>query len=64
MLPVLLSEKNDAGQQITMQNAGMGVTLGAQTVDLAPSGSRWSDPDMPRQFETKSGGRASVTWNG
>ena len=55
--------KNDAGQQVTMQNAGMGVTMGAHNVELAPSGSRWSDPDMPRQFETKSGGRATVSWS-
>ena len=56
--------KNDAGQQVTMQNAGMGVNLGAHDVDLAPSASRWADPDMPRVFETKSGGRATVSWSG
>jgi hypothetical protein len=30
---------------------------------LAPSsGTHWSDPDMPRQFETKSGAVAKFTW--
>jgi predicted metal-binding membrane protein len=30
--------------------------------DLAPSGSRWTDPDL-RQFETKSGGRGEFSWS-
>jgi hypothetical protein len=30
---------------------------------LAPSaGSRWSDPDLPRKLETKSGYIAALTW--
>ena len=30
---------------------------------VAPSGSRWADPDFPREFETRSGARAPWNWN-
>jgi hypothetical protein len=57
---------NEAGQPTTMQNAGLTAALqfDNQTAQLAPSASRWSDPDLPRRFVTKSGVRASVTWQG
>ncbi len=54
--------KNEAGEQVTMNNAAMGLTLGARRIDLAPSASRWSDPEMPREFETRSGGRSELHW--
>jgi hypothetical protein len=56
---------NDAGQPTTMQNTGFTTALqfDNQAAQLAPSGgTRWSDPDMPRQFETKSGAVARFTW--
>jgi hypothetical protein len=55
---------NDAGQPTTMQNTGFTTTLqfDNQTAQLAPSASRWSDLDMPRSFETKSGAIARFTW--
>ena len=46
-----------------MRGGGFVTGLGMQEVDLAPSGSRWTDPDL-RQFETKSGARGEFTWNG
>lgn len=57
--------KNEAGQPMTMQNVGFTTALqfDNQTAHLAPSGSQWSDPDMPRQFETKSGAVATFTWS-
>ena len=57
---------NDAGQPTTMQNTGFTTALqfDNQVAQLAPSASRWSDPDMPRRFETKSGAVASFTWRG
>ncbi len=55
--------RNDDGQQVTLQNAGMAVGLGGQSVELAPSGSHWSDSDLPREFETKSGGRFMASWS-
>ena len=56
--------KNEEGQPMTMQNVGFATALqfDNQTAQLAPSGSRWSDPDMPHQFETKSGAVANFTW--
>ena len=57
---------NDAGQPTTMHNTGFTTALqfDNQAAQLAPSGSRWSDPDMPRQFVTKSGAVAALTWRG
>ena len=56
---------NDAGQPTTMQNTGFTTALqfDNQSAQLAPSGgTRWADPDLPRQFETKSGAVATFTW--
>jgi hypothetical protein len=58
--------KNEAGQQMTMQNVGFAVVFGLknQIAELAPGqGTRWSDPDMPRQWESKSGAVGPFTWN-
>ncbi len=56
--------KNDAGQTMTMQEVGFARVLNFENMraELAPSGSRWSDGEMPRQFETKSGARAICNW--
>ena len=59
--------KNEAGQQMTMQNVGFAVAFqfDNQTAALAPStGTRWADPDMPRQWESKSGAVGIFTWSG
>jgi hypothetical protein len=56
---------NDAGQPTTMQHTGFTTALqfDNQSAQLAPSsGTRWADPDLPRQFETKSGAVATFTW--
>ena len=55
---------NEAGQPTIMQNTGFTTALqfDNQAAQLAPSASRWSDPDLPRQFGTKSGAVASFTW--
>jgi len=57
--------KNEAGDAVTMQHAGF--AAGLQFLDekfsVAPSGSRWADPDLPREFETRSGARAAWIWN-
>lgn len=57
---------NEAGQPVTMQNAGLMVAFrfDNQQAQLAPSGSRWSDPDFAHQFDTRSGAIASITWHG
>jgi len=59
--------KNEAGQPMTMQNVGFAVALqfDRQTAELAPSsGTRWSDPDLPHQWESKSGAVGTFTWSG
>ena len=58
--------KDEAGEPMTIQNPEFASTLqfDNKTVYLAPSGSKWSDPDMPREFETKSGGVANLSWSG
>jgi hypothetical protein len=57
---------NEAGQPTTMQNTGFTTALQFhnQTAQLAPSsGTQWSDQDMPRAFQTKSGAVATFTWS-
>jgi hypothetical protein len=59
--------KNEAGQPMTMQNVGFAVALqfDRQTAELAPSaGTRWADPDLPRQWESRSGAVGTFTWSG
>ena len=53
--------KTEAGKPVMLQNAG---PLRINEVQVAPSASRWSDPAMPRRFETKSGGVGNFTWSG
>jgi hypothetical protein len=54
------------GNGFTLRGGGFVATLGVEEeAELAPSaGTRWSDPDMPREFETRSGARGMVTWTG
>jgi hypothetical protein len=59
--------KTESGKVMTLQNSGFSEVLNFddRTLTVAPSkGTRWSDPDMPRAFETKSGARAKWAWNG
>jgi hypothetical protein len=59
--------RNEASQPMIMQNVGFAAVFqfDNQTGELAPgSGTRWSDPDMPRPFESKSGVVASFRWGG
>jgi hypothetical protein len=58
--------KNAAGQQMTMQNAGFAMVFqfDNQTAELAPSGgTRGSDPDLPEQWESKSGAVGQFSWS-
>ena len=56
--------KNEAGNAMTLKDSGFGVLLNFDDAafKVAPSGSQWSDPAMPREFDTKSGARARWTW--
>jgi hypothetical protein len=58
--------KNEAGQQMTMQNVGFAMVFQfkEQTAELAPSdGTRWADSDMPEQWESRSGAVGTFTWS-
>ncbi len=53
--------KNAAGRVVQLRNVTL---LGASPIDLAPSGSDWHDPEMPRSFRTESGGVGRIAWKG
>lgn len=55
--------RDQQGQSFSLQGGGFVAGFGMQSADLAPSSTRWTDPDL-RQFETKSGGRGHFTWSG
>ena len=55
--------RNGQGQGFTLRGGGFVSGLGMEEVDLAPSGSRWTDPDL-RQFTTRSGARGAFSWSG
>ena len=54
--------RDPQGQGFTLRGGGFVSGLGMQEVDLSPSGSRWTDPDL-RRFETKSGARGAFNWS-
>ena len=55
---------DDSGRPVVIQNAMFARTLGVSDPQVAPSGHRWSDPEMPRVFDTISGARATFAWSG
>jgi hypothetical protein len=55
--------RDPQGQGFTLRGGGFVAALGLEEVELAPSDTRWTDPDL-RQFETKSGARGDFTWSG
>ncbi len=56
--------RGPTGEPTRMQGAAMSLGFQMETVDIAPSASRWADPDMPRAYETRSGAVGSLTWSG
>jgi hypothetical protein len=55
--------RDPGGQTFTLQGGGFVAGLGLEAAELAPSGSRWADPELPRQFETRSGARGAFAWS-
>jgi hypothetical protein len=53
--------KNAKGRTVRLHNVTL---VGATPIDIAPSGSEWNDPDMPRSFRTESGGQGKIAWKG
>jgi hypothetical protein len=57
--------RDDQGNGFTMRGGGFVGAFGMEEAVMAPSaGTRWSDPDMPREFETKSGARGAISLSG
>ena len=57
--------RDDEGNGFTMRGGGFVGAFGMEEAELAPSaGTKWSDPQMPREFETKSGARGMVSMSG
>jgi hypothetical protein len=54
--------RDPQGEGFTLRGGGFVSGLGMEVVDLAPSGSSWTDPDL-RQFDTKSGARGDFNWS-
>ena len=55
--------RDGEGQGFTLQGGGLVSGMRMDAGELAPSASSWSDPEMPRQFATKSGVRGTITWS-
>ncbi len=55
--------RDGQGNGFQLRGGGFVAAFGMEAADLAPSASRWTDPDL-RQFETKSGARGDFTWSG
>jgi hypothetical protein len=58
--------KNESGQTMTLHGASFASVfqMENETFALAPSATQWSDPEMPRQFSTRSGAVANFSWRG
>ncbi len=57
--------KDEEGHGFTIRGGGFVGAFGMEEAELAPSaGTKWSDPDMPREFETTSGARGMVSMSG
>ena len=55
---------DEAGNPTVVQNAMLFQHLQLGDPQIAPSGHRWTDPDLPRPFDTVSGARTTFSWNG
>jgi hypothetical protein len=57
--------RDDQGNGFTVRGGGFVGAFGMEEAELAPSaGTRWTDPDMPREFEAKSGARGMISMSG
>lgn len=57
--------RDDQGNGFTLRGGGFVGAFGMQEAELAPSmGTSWSDPEMPREFETRSGARGAISLSG
>lgn len=56
--------RDAGGNGFALRGGGFVMGMGMEEGELAPSSSHWSDPDMPRQFSTRSGVRGTISWSG
>ena len=59
--------RNEAGRAMTVQGAGIASMFQFENdvLTLAPSGTQWSDSDMPHsQITTRSGAAGKFSWRG
>ena len=56
--------KDEAGNPTVIQNAMLFQHLQLGDPQIAPSGFRWTDPDLPRPSDTVSGSRTTFAWSG
>jgi hypothetical protein len=56
--------RDPAGTTFELRGGGFVGAFGLEVAELAPTASEWSDPDMPKRFETKSGARGDIAWSG
>jgi hypothetical protein len=54
--------RDPKGRVMTLRGGGFVADYNMEALELAPSSTRWSDPDL-RRVETKSGGRGRLTWS-
>jgi hypothetical protein len=56
--------RDPEGTPFTLRGGGFVGGFGLEEADLAPTRADWSDEEMRRRFETKSGARGDFTWSG
>jgi hypothetical protein len=57
--------RDEQGNGFTLSGGGFVAAFGMSEAELAPSaGTSWSDPDMPREWEAKSGARGAISLSG
>ena len=57
--------RDDQGNGFNLSGGGFVTAFGMDNAELAPSaGTKWSDADMPRQWEAKSGARGAMSMSG
>jgi hypothetical protein len=56
---------DEAGRATILQNAGLACLMKTENdaVQMAPSGSQWTDQELPHRFETRSGARGICHWS-
>ena len=56
---------DEAGRATILQNAGLACLMKTENdaVQMAPSGSKWTDQELPHRFETRSGARGICRWS-